>query len=105
MREGNGACLARPLGVKEGDGDDYELCGHEHPHEVEQDLEHRPALGLAQPPCPRGEDEGVPSRYGERTYEEILLRREMRREVEGRRENVVYRHDRSLQIQSSSSCN
>ena len=84
--------------------DDNEFNGHEEPEEVEDDLQHRPLGGLHEPPCARGEDEGVPCSDGERTDEEVLVRAQMGRQVEGgREERRDIRHCFCLLLRCSSS--
>ena len=76
--------VERPFGVEEGNADDSELNGHKPPEEVVCNLEWWP-LGLPEETVrPGGENEGVPCCYGERAHEEVLVRRQMGREVEGR---------------------
>ena len=84
--------------------DDNEFNGHEEPEEVEDDLQHRPLGGLHEPPCARGEDEGVPCCDGERADEEVLVRAQMGRQVEGgREERRDIRHCFCLLLRCSSS--
>ena len=65
---------------------DNKLDRHEEPQEVEDDLEERPLRSLHETPCSWGEDEGVPSSDSESADEEILVRTQVWRQVEGRRE-------------------
>ncbi len=71
-----------PLCVEEGDGDDDELCGHPEAEEVEEGLEDGPARHAEETPCARGQDERVPGGDGERADKEVLVRAQVRRQVE-----------------------
>ena len=70
--------------------DNSELDRHVESKDVEDDLEWGPFLCAEEPPCPWRQDEGVPCSDGERTDEEVLVSREMRREVERRGEDVCW---------------
>ncbi len=71
-----------PLCVEKGDGDDDELCGHPEAEEVEEGLEDGPAGHAEETPCARGQDERVPGGDGERADKEVLVRAQVRRQVE-----------------------
>ena len=53
---------------------------------MEENLQGWPFLGAQKPPCARRKNESVPSGYGERADEEVLVGRQMRGQVKGRRE-------------------
>lgn len=55
---------------------------------MKEDLEHRSLRGLHETPSAWREHEGVPGCDGERANEEVLVRAQMRREVERIREEV-----------------
>jgi len=54
---------------------------HEDPNKVINDLEHGPFLCAQELPGPRGKNEGVPGGDGQRAHEEILVGRQMGREL------------------------
>lgn len=53
---------------------DRKLDRHKEPQEVKGDLQDWPFLGPEQPIRPRGKDEGIPCRDGERAHEKVLVR-------------------------------
>lgn len=70
--------LRRGIG---GHTDDGELDGHVEAKDVEEDLEGGPFCGTEQPPCSGGENEGVPGSDSEGADEEVLVGRQVRRQV------------------------
>jgi hypothetical protein len=80
------ACVLSPLGVKECDTNESELDGHVEPQDMEEYLENWPFLGSEKPPSSWRQDKSVPGGDCERTDEEVLVRRQVWWQVEGRRE-------------------
>ena len=66
--------------------DNNKFYRHEETHEVEQNLEDGPLRGLHETVPTRGQDKGVPSCHGQRTYEEVFVSTKMRGQVKGGRE-------------------
>ena len=52
------------------------------------EFERWPFFGAEELPGPRGKNEGVPSGNGQRAYEEILVSREVGRELKGVRKKA-----------------
>ena len=76
------AHVEAPLSVKECDGDDDKLDGHQVSKDLENNLEHWPFFSLHQTPAPWRQDEGIPCSDCESANEEVLVSREMRGKVE-----------------------
>ena len=60
-----------------------EAYRHEDSDKVVDDFEYGPFLGTKELPGPRGKNEGVPSGDGQRAHKEVLVGRQVRRELEG----------------------
>jgi len=82
------ALRLREFGVEERNGDYSKFDRHEKPNEVINELQHGPSLHAEEPPGTWREHEGVPGGDGERTYEKVLVRRQVGREVERGRQKV-----------------
>ena len=63
---------------------DRELDGHEDADEVEERLERWPPLGAHELPGAWGEDEGIPSGDSHSADHEVLVRAEVRGQIQGR---------------------